>query len=142
MAAAPFNWNEYLNLATTLSANADEASQRTAISRAYYAAFHAATLHAKANGYAERSHGRLWKMYAADGDLNAKRLSHMGNLMKKMREDADYVASVPRVTDVMTQQLTNATNFHMLLAQVPAASPQLLPPTPKKTCRNCGAVVA
>jgi len=141
MAAAPFDWNEYLNLATTLSADADEASHRSAVSRAYYAAFHAATLHAKANGYAERSHGRLWKMYAADADLNAKRISTMGNLMKKAREDADYVASVPRVGDVMAQQLTDAAAFNALLAQVPAASPQPLPPAPKKTCRNCGAVV-
>lgn len=68
MATAPFNWNEYLNLAGILSANGDEASQRTATSRAYYAAFHAAMLHARHNGYAERNHGRLWKMYSSDSD--------------------------------------------------------------------------
>ena len=60
MAAAPFDWNEYLSLATTLSEKADEASQRTAISRAYYAAFHAATLHAKRNGYQGGTHRKLW----------------------------------------------------------------------------------
>ncbi len=76
MAPPPFNWNEYLNLATILSANGDEASQRTATSRAYYAAFHAATLHAKRNGYAEHSHARLWKMYSSDADINARRYPH------------------------------------------------------------------
>ena len=141
MAAAPFNWNEYLNLATTLSGNADEASQRTAISRAYYVAFHAATLHAKPNGYAERSHGRLWKMYAADADPNARRISALGNQMKRARDDADYVSAVPRVADVMNQQLAAANAFTALLAQVPETSPQPLPPNPKKTCQNCGAVV-
>lgn len=141
MAAAPFDWNEYLNLATILSTNGDEASQRTAISRAYYAVFNAATLHAKANGYKDRSHGRLWKMYSADADINAKRISAYGNQMKIARERAGYEGIVPRVNDIMTQQLADANMFVTLLAQVPATSPQLLPPNPKKTCNNCGAVV-
>lgn len=79
MTPAHFSWNEYLTLASLLSANSDEASQRTATSQAYYAAFHAATLHARQNGYAERSHGRLWKMYSSDADINAKRISALGN---------------------------------------------------------------
>lgn len=140
MTAPPFNWADYLTLATTLSANADEASQRSAISRAYYSAFHAATLHAWPNGYNERSHGRLWKMYQADADINARRLSVLGNQMKKAREDADYVAQVSRITDVMTQQLARAAQFVTVLAQVRAASPQPLPPNPPRTCRRCGAV--
>jgi uncharacterized protein (UPF0332 family) len=141
MAPAPFNWYEYLNLAKILSANGDEASLRTATSRAYYAAFHAATLHAKQNGYAERSHGRRWKMYSSDAGLNARRISALGNQMKKSREDADYVAAVPRISDIVTQQLANANTFVALLAQVPVASPQPLPPNPPKVCPNCGAVI-
>ena len=142
MAAAPFNWNEYLQLATTLSANQDEASQRTAISRAYYAVFHAAALQATPNGYSEHSHGRLWKMYAVDADVNARRISALGNQMKRAREEADYVSATPRVSDIMTQQLANANTFVSLLTQVPTSSPQLLPPNPRKTCQNCGAVVS
>lgn len=141
MAAAPFDWTEYLSLAASLSGNSDEASQRTAISRAYYAAFHAAALHAKPNGYAERSHGRLWKMYQADADINAKRLSAIGNQMKKAREDADYKSVVPRIGEITVQQLADADDFAKLLAQVPETSPQALPPNAKKTCQNCGAVV-
>jgi len=131
-----------LNLASTLSTNADAASHRTAISRAYYAAFHAATLHAKQNGYAERSHGRLWKMYSSDADINARRISALGNHMKKARDDADYAAVVPRINDIMTQQLADANTFVALLARVPAASPQPLPPNPPKICQNCGAVIS
>jgi uncharacterized protein (UPF0332 family) len=141
MAAGLFDWNEYLKLAGILSANADEASQRTATSRAYYAAFHAATLHAKQNGYAERSHGRLWKMYSSDADINARRVSALENQMKKAREDADYVSPVPRISDIMTQQLAYANQFVSLLAQVPPTSPQLLRPSPPKICQNCGAVI-
>ena len=140
MAAPPFNWTDYFTLAGALSANADEASQRSAISRAYYSVFHAATLHAKPNGYNERNHGRLWKMYQADADLNARRISALGNQMKKAREDSDYVAQVPRITDVMIAQLATAAQFAAVLAQVPATSPQLLPPNPPRTCPNCGAV--
>lgn len=140
MAAPSFNWADYLTLATILSSNSGEASQRSAISRAYYYAFHAATIHANSNGYTERSHGRLWKMYQADADLNARRLAALGNQMKKAREDADYVAQVPRISDVMTAQLATATQFSVVLARVPAASPQLLPPNPPRTCPNCGAV--
>jgi uncharacterized protein (UPF0332 family) len=141
MATAPFNWNEYLNLARILSANGDEASQRTATSRAYYAAFHAATLHAKHNGYAERSHSRLWKMYSSDSEINARRISTLGYQMKKAREDADYVAAVPRISDIMTQQLADANKLAALLAQVPATSPQLLPQSPRGGWQNCGAVI-
>lgn len=140
MAAPSFNWNDYLTLANALSTNGDEASQRSAISRAYYSAFHAATIHAAPNGYSERSHGRLWKMYQTDSDLNARRLSVLGNQMKKAREDADYVAQVSRVSDVMTDQLARANQFAAVLAQVPATSPQPLPPNPPRQCRNCGAV--
>jgi uncharacterized protein (UPF0332 family) len=141
MATQSFDWADYLTLATTLSANGDEASQRSAISRAYYSVFHAATLHAKPNGYNERSHGRLWKMYQADADLNARRLSVLGNQMKRAREDADYVAQVARVSDVMTLQLATATQFATVLAQVPHTSPQLLPPNSPKTCPSCGATL-
>jgi uncharacterized protein (UPF0332 family) len=141
MATAPFDWTQYLNLANSLSTNGDEASQRTATSRAYYAVFHAATLHAKPNGYLERSHGRLWKMYSSDSDINARRISALGNQMKKAREDADYVETVSRISDIMTQQIDAANRFVALLAQVPATSPQVLPPSPPKVCQNCGAIV-
>jgi uncharacterized protein (UPF0332 family) len=137
MAAAPFDWTDYLRLANQLSQNADEASQRASISRAYYSMFHAATIHAQVNGFAERSHGRLWKMYQSDPDVNCRRLSVIGNAMKRAREDADYVTSVPRVADVMAQQLIDANRFIATLAAVPTASPQPLPPTPKKVCLFC-----
>ena len=141
MATGTFSWTEYLRLATELARNDDEASQRTATSRAYYAVFHAATLHAKGNGYSERSHGRLWKMYHADSDANARRLSALGNQMKVAREDADYVEAVSRVEDALQQQLANAKKFVTILAQVPPTSPKPLPPAPKRTCPNCGGTV-
>jgi uncharacterized protein (UPF0332 family) len=136
----PFNWEEYLTLATDLFLNPDEASRRTSISRAYYAVFHAATNHAKINGYNERNHGRLWKMYHADVNRNARKLSTIGNLMKTARECADYGAEVIELDAVAAQQLSHANEFAEILAQVPVTSPQLLPPNPIRTCHACGAI--
>jgi hypothetical protein len=48
----PFDWNDFLTLAEELAARDDQASKRTAISRAYYSVFHAA------NARAERTTGR------------------------------------------------------------------------------------
>jgi uncharacterized protein (UPF0332 family) len=135
----PFNWEDYLKLANDLSVNPDEASRRTSISRAYYAVFHAATNHAKANGYNERSHGRLWRMYHSDADKNAKRLANIGNRMKAARENADYAGEAVLVDDAI-QQLSDASSFSKILAEVPITSPQPLPPNPKKTCATCGTI--
>ena len=51
MAAAPFGWSEYLNLAMELGARKDEASLRSAISRAYYYVYHLALERARSNGF-------------------------------------------------------------------------------------------
>jgi len=92
----PFNWAEYLRLATELSATQDEASHRSSISRAYYSIFHAATIKAQSNGYSGRSHQKLWALYQRDADRNCRKLSTIGNTMKVAREDADYVTIRPR----------------------------------------------
>jgi uncharacterized protein (UPF0332 family) len=140
-ALPPFDWGEYLRQATALSQNADEASHRTSISRAYYSIFHAATIHAQNNGYSGHSHKKLWATYQGATDRNCRRLSTLGNQMKAAREDADYVGVVLDVPDVMTQQLQDAATFINTLAEVPATSPEPLRPSPPRTCPNCGVVL-
>jgi hypothetical protein len=63
----PFDWNQYLTLAKTLSqAVTDEASLRSAVSRSYYSAFKLALERAELNGYRDKfdetgsSHQLLW----------------------------------------------------------------------------------
>lgn len=124
-APPPFNWGEYLRLATELSQNPDEASHRTSMSRAYYSIFHAATIQAKKNGYVGQSHKRLWALYQSDSDRNCRKLSTLGNSMKVAREDADYKALVPDIPDQVTQQLDWAGEFMARLATVPATSPNV-----------------
>ena len=51
-----FDWNQYLTLANKLAlSSGDEASLRSAISRAYYCAFNLALAKAKINGYRPKS---------------------------------------------------------------------------------------
>jgi uncharacterized protein (UPF0332 family) len=126
MATAPFDWAEYLRLATDLSQNPDEASHRTSISRAYYSVYHAASAQAIRNGYpsGQGSHARIWKVFAQDQNKASKRLAQLGNTMKRVRELADYRSVVPQIPAQMTQQLLYANNFLAQLATLPTNTPQ------------------
>jgi uncharacterized protein (UPF0332 family) len=126
MATTPFNWSEYLRLATELSKNADEASHRTSISRAYYSVYHAAFQVAIRNGYASgsNSHAGLWRVFSKDADRECRRLAALANTMKFARENADYKALFPRVADQMIQQLTDANSFMTRLVVLPPNAPQ------------------
>jgi len=126
MAPVPFNWTAYLRLATDLSQNADEASHRTSISRAYYSIFHAASEVAIRNGYpsGSKSHAGLWKVFAKDADRDCRRLAALGNTMKFARETADYKSTFPRVADKMTQQLTDANTFMARLGALAPNAPR------------------
>jgi uncharacterized protein (UPF0332 family) len=113
MATSAFDWSEYLNLATRLSANADEASQRSAMSRAYYCVYHKASERAVLNGYVhEQSHHKLWAVYDRNSsDKSCRKLYNIGSRMKKERVAADYEPTVARLTERMTVQLSRASNF-------------------------------
>ena len=72
----PFDWNEFLTLARELAAKTDDASKRTAISRAYYCVFNLATARADfraLSGIALRpgyvpmpSDSQPWRMWRLD----------------------------------------------------------------------------
>jgi len=126
MATAPFNWTEYLRLATDLSQNIDEASCRTSISRAYYSVYHAASEVAIRNGYppGSNSHAELWKIFSKDADKDCRRLATLAKTMKFARENADYKSVFPRVADQMAQQLTDANSFMTQLGVLSPNVPQ------------------
>ena len=88
-----FDWGDYLALAERLAAETDnEAAQRTAISRAYYAAYHAAAAFVRDKGMLEtgHSHRAVWAAFVADGDRARVRVGWKGHLLKLTRLDADY----------------------------------------------------
>jgi len=126
MATPGFDWSRYLTLATQLSANADEASQRSSMSRAYYCVYHKALERAVANGYVDqRKHFELWELYNRNSpDRDCRKLYGMGTRMKKERVDADYDRTAGRIADRMAVQLRRANSFLSRLAALPPGLPK------------------
>ncbi len=64
---ASFDWSGYLKLAEELGNRPDEASLRSALSRAYYYVYHLALNRAEANRFqplqGEGTHTQLWRLY-------------------------------------------------------------------------------
>ena len=119
-----FDWSEYLNLATQLSRNSDEASQRSSISRAYYCVYHKASEHAVVSGYVDqRSHAKLWDVYGRSADNSCRKLHDLGSRMKKERVAADYDPAAARLPERMAVQLDRANAFLTRLAGLPLTFP-------------------
>jgi uncharacterized protein (UPF0332 family) len=82
------NERDFLAVARDLATDKREAAWRSAISRAYYAAFHAARLFMEDLGFtvprADKAHAYLWLRLANSGDPN---LIRAGNQLKDLRED-------------------------------------------------------
>jgi hypothetical protein len=125
MASPVFDWSDYLTPANQLATNGDEASHRTAISRAYYCVYHKATEHAVASGCVDpQSHVRLWNLYAdKQTDRACIKLGRVGDRMKKERVDADYKPAAGRITDRMNVQLRRANDFLARLSTLPPGLP-------------------
>jgi len=82
----PFDWQEYLLLARELSQRSGEAALRSAISRAYYAAFCTACNYLRQRGESipdsEHSHKAVWDSFQRKGKsaqavfINGERLKN------------------------------------------------------------------
>ena len=90
-----FAWQELAELAIWLAAERpDEAGQRTAISRAYYAAYHAASAYVRAHELAppsqHLSHHRVWRLLRDSGRTHSVDLAELCFELKNTRVAADY----------------------------------------------------
>ena len=94
-----FVWAEYLMLARDLATQgADEAALRTAVSRAYYAAFCTARNTLRPDGVNTdnlRSHWSLWTKYREDPDPIRQIIGEDGNRIRGYRIQADYLDEFP-----------------------------------------------
>ena len=111
-----FDWNNYLSLAEELADRTDEASKRTAISRAYYCVFNLAFAHAVTTAgpkpWNEPSHSWCWKVYESTPDDSCRKLGIEGDRMKRRRVDADYkAANNPRLDDEVRRMPDEARQF-------------------------------
>jgi uncharacterized protein (UPF0332 family) len=121
----PFDWNNFLILAEELARKFDEASKRTAISRAYYCVFNLAYARAQSKVGPRpeglTSHQWCWDQYKSTPDLTCRQLGNTGERMKRMRHKADYrAADIFRLDDEVQRVLQEA---HVLLAGLTTLDP-------------------
>lgn len=97
-----FDWEALLAVAERLLfAGGDEASQRTAINRAYYAAYHVAATHVRTTGLlrARHTHTRVWAVLADDTNSIRADVGQRGDVLRRARVDADYRSTFPGSVD-------------------------------------------
>ena len=96
----PFQWPDFLEVARRLAGDgADEGIQRTAISRAYYAAFCSAAEYLLQNWPRlianQLSHDTVWHAFADPDDSDLWRLFQNGTSFRAARIRADYQNPMP-----------------------------------------------
>src|SRR5262249_45562525 len=88
------NERDFLTLAATLAGGPTEAEWRTAVGRAYYAAFHVARRLLEDLGFtvprADRAHGYLGLRLQNCGDLPAQQAGADLDGLRRLRNRADY----------------------------------------------------
>lgn len=88
-----FKWGDFLALAERLAQEADdESAQRTAIGRAYYAAYHEAAAYVRATGLVRtrHSHEKVWAALADDPASPTGELAAEAERLRRRRIAADY----------------------------------------------------
>jgi hypothetical protein len=106
------NGRDFLPLARTLSNLGTEPAWRSAVSRAYYAAFHVARDWVSALGFvvpaAERAHGYLWLRLSNCGAPTVQGAGANLNILRRERNRADYDVGSPLTAAVMARSLQRA----------------------------------
>lgn len=97
------DWSGFLAIADELSERSEAAAQRTAISRAYYAAFHVAKRWLEARGQSFPSdtnvHQFVWQAFRESPSSEQQDIGEDGNALRRVRNLADYddaVRGLPR----------------------------------------------
>ncbi len=90
----PFDWTEYARLAEDLRTRGDEASLRSAVSRAYYSVYHQARNYLLAEGIelskTDSSHKVVCNRYKGIGGTSCRAVGVNGERLNDNRTRADY----------------------------------------------------
>ena len=124
--AEQFNWSGYLHLAEELGKRSDEASLRSALSRAYYYVYHLALERAEANDFRPISggtHTQLWQFFDGSPEPACKKLAILARRLKDKRVRADYNKNFNRIAEEVPEILEDARNFAAQLDRVDARHP-------------------
>lgn len=109
-----FDWSQFLVLAEELAAQSDnEAALRSAVSRAYYAAFCSAREHLLNTHILYRirthrprlSHRTVWRTYQRDID---RRIGMDGNRLRELRNLVDYEDVFPNLDNAVRSALSTS----------------------------------
>jgi uncharacterized protein (UPF0332 family) len=99
----PFDWEEFLEFAEEqVRRRGNPAAERSAISRAYYAAFHKAKAHFVANGqplsFRADDHSAVARWFRSRANQSWVRIGSDLDRLRQLRRDADYEALFPDLT--------------------------------------------
>jgi hypothetical protein len=116
-----FDWNQYRVLAEELRGRDDEAARRSSISRLYYAVYWQARLHLEEDGFTrtlnEGSHRQVWNAYRNRGRTH-RGIGLNGDRLHQNRVQADYVADIARLQDMLNESFQLADKVRSYLDQL------------------------
>ena len=120
-----FDWSQYLVLAEELAEQpGNEAALRSAVSRAYYAAFclarehllHTTELFGSRSRRPRLSHRTVWLTYQRDVD---RRIGMDGNRLRELRNLVDYEDVVPNLDNAVRSALSTSRRILASLDELP-----------------------
>lgn len=108
-----FDWATFLDLAEKLASEPDESCQRSAVSRAYYAAFCCARNKLRDNKEFTPTgrgtdHDKVWELFQNSAQKKRRRIGCLGNGLKIMRRTVDYEDEVPDLAKLVFRAPGNA----------------------------------
>jgi uncharacterized protein (UPF0332 family) len=111
-----FDWTGYLLLAQELAKRRnDEGSLRSAVSRAYYAAFCTARNRLLQEGEkipkTGEAHPIVWKKYRNSDQKHRKDIGIRGDRLRRSRNIADYDDEFPDISKKVEEALANASHL-------------------------------
>jgi uncharacterized protein (UPF0332 family) len=123
------NPHEFLDLAAEWSTGPSEGEWRSAVSRAYYAAFHVAQDLLRQVGFAvpqdDQAHAYAWLRLANSGNPDVQRAGNDLNELRRMRNRADYDLQRPFEQRTAIDFVLSATSIVELLEDLARTQPVL-----------------
>lgn len=101
-----FDWDDFKTYAETLKSETDEAAQRSAVSRLYYAVYWKARKNLEADGFFfsqyDGAHSQVWREYKKRGKTNFT-VGKLGDRLRGNRVEADYIEEVENFDKIMSE---------------------------------------
>lgn len=144
---ADFEWTHFFELAQELGQRDNEAAQRCAVSRSYYAVFHTAKLVLEridpefASMHSQDSHKQVWDRLATLNQRQAKNALRKSRSLLHARRDADYrlqAGDWPRRTQAALHDAEQAlSSLAELRREAQVLSGSVYIETPRMSSRTC-----